>query len=86
MDDTDTDAARNAYLLEAELASWLRDVRQLIGLGVLKHGKALRCTNAVTSAPDARGAGSGSDKNPVWGISHSVPSSRSLSVQVSFFL
>lgn len=56
MDDTDTDAARNAYLLEAELASWLRDVRQLIGLGVLKHGKALRCTNAVTSAPDARGA------------------------------
>jgi transcriptional regulator with XRE-family HTH domain/Zn-dependent peptidase ImmA (M78 family) len=56
VDDTDTDTARNAYLLEAELASWLRDVRQLINLGVLDHGKPLRYPGAVTSTADAREA------------------------------
>lgn len=35
VDDTDTGAARLAYRIEATLHAWLRDVEQLVGLGVL---------------------------------------------------
>ena len=55
-DDAHTDPARNSYLLETELASWLRDVRQLIELDVLNHVDPLRFPGAVTDAEDARRA------------------------------
>jgi transcriptional regulator with XRE-family HTH domain len=54
--DLDTDAARNAYMLEAELASWLRDVRQLIALDVLVPRELLRYPDAVRHPEDARSA------------------------------
>jgi transcriptional regulator with XRE-family HTH domain/Zn-dependent peptidase ImmA (M78 family) len=56
VDDTNTDAARSAYLLEAELGSWLRDVRQLVGLGVLAPHKPIRYPGPVANATDARTA------------------------------
>lgn len=55
-DDANTDAARSSYLLEAELASWLRDVRQLIDLDVLSHVNPIRFPGSVTNAEDARSA------------------------------
>lgn len=55
-EDANADAARNAYLLEAELASWLRDVRQLIGLGVLDHARPVRYPGTIRDATDARDA------------------------------
>jgi transcriptional regulator with XRE-family HTH domain len=56
VDDADTEAARSSYILEAELASWLRDVRQLIDFGVLAHAKPMRYAGAITNAADARRA------------------------------
>jgi transcriptional regulator with XRE-family HTH domain len=56
VDDQETDAARNAYLLEAQLASWLRDLRQLIDLGVLEHREPLRYPDPVRDPAGAREA------------------------------
>jgi transcriptional regulator with XRE-family HTH domain/Zn-dependent peptidase ImmA (M78 family) len=55
-EDANADAARNAYLLEAELATWLRDIRQLIGLRVLDHARPVRYPGAVTDGTSARDA------------------------------
>lgn len=55
-EDTDADAARSSYLLEAELASWLRDTRQLIDLGTLSHAAPIRYPGAVADALGARAA------------------------------
>lgn len=55
-DDTNADAARNAYKLEAELASWLRDVRQLINIGVLETTEPIRYPDAIADAAGARKA------------------------------
>jgi Zn-dependent peptidase ImmA (M78 family) len=55
-EDANADAARSAYMLEAELGSWLRDVRQLIALGVLDHARPVRYPRAVTDGVAARDA------------------------------
>jgi transcriptional regulator with XRE-family HTH domain/Zn-dependent peptidase ImmA (M78 family) len=55
-DDTDADAARNAYMLEAELTSWLRDVRQLIEFGVLQPTEPMRSPETIADVADAREA------------------------------
>lgn len=55
-DDADTDTDRNAYLLEAELASWLRDIRQLVGLGVLTLSEPKRYPGKVADKDGARAA------------------------------
>lgn len=55
-EDIDTDADRSTYTLEAELASWLRDLRQLIHLGLLKQTKPLHYPHPVATSDDARKA------------------------------
>ena len=52
-EDQETDAARNAFLLESQLASWLRDLRQLIELGVLMHVRPMRYPGSVGSVSGA---------------------------------
>jgi transcriptional regulator with XRE-family HTH domain len=56
VDDADTDAARQAYRIEAKLLAWLRDVRQLVGLGQLRLRPTLTYTSAVPEAGAAREA------------------------------
>ena len=53
VDDTDTDAARQAYRIEATLLAWLRDVRQLVGLGHLRLRLTLAYPSAVRDAEAA---------------------------------
>lgn len=55
-DDTATDAARQSYRLEAALATWLSDVRQLIELGELTPHAPERYPHAVENAETARDA------------------------------
>lgn len=56
LEDIDSDVDRNAYNLEAELASWLRDLRQLIDLGLLKRAKPMRYPHPITANDEARKA------------------------------
>jgi Zn-dependent peptidase ImmA (M78 family)/transcriptional regulator with XRE-family HTH domain len=51
-----TATARHAQRVEATLLSWLRDVRQLVALGLLTTGSRVPPVGPVTSAPDARAA------------------------------
>ena len=55
-EDIDTDTDRNAFELEVELASWLRDLRQLIDLGLLEQAKPLHYPHPVATSDDARKA------------------------------
>jgi transcriptional regulator with XRE-family HTH domain/Zn-dependent peptidase ImmA (M78 family) len=55
-DDTDSETARQAYLLDARLMSWLRDVRQLVDLGTLRPARLLRLTGSVADEHAARAA------------------------------
>lgn len=56
VEDSETDAARHAYRLDTELAAWIRDLEQLIGLGLLKRKPLLRYPGVVAKAEDARDA------------------------------
>jgi transcriptional regulator with XRE-family HTH domain len=55
-DDTNSDAARQSYRIDAELMTWLRDVRQLVDLGVLKLRPCLHYSDTVADAVGARAA------------------------------
>jgi transcriptional regulator with XRE-family HTH domain len=55
-EDTDSDAARQAYLLDARLLSWLRDVRQVVELGTLEPQPVLRLSKPVVDESTAREA------------------------------
>ena len=56
VDDTDSEAARQSYWLEAKLLEWLRDVRQLVELGVLHLGSVLTYDGAVGDVEAVREA------------------------------
>ena len=56
IEDIDTEVDRSAYRLEAELASWLRDLRQLIDLGLLEQAKPMRYSHPVSANDEAREA------------------------------
>jgi Zn-dependent peptidase ImmA (M78 family)/transcriptional regulator with XRE-family HTH domain len=58
VDEQDTDAARDTFRLETELAAWLRDVRQLMELGTLPRTPPLRFGQPVRDADVARVAAS----------------------------
>ncbi len=51
-----SEAARNAYRTEALLSEWLRDVRQLVRVGVLRPEPLRRYPGRVTSAEEAEQA------------------------------
>lgn len=55
-DDAPTTAARDTFRLDAELANWLRDVRQLQGHGVLTPRSPVRFPEKVADAAGARRA------------------------------
>jgi Zn-dependent peptidase ImmA (M78 family)/DNA-binding XRE family transcriptional regulator len=55
-DDAPTSAARDTFHLDAELANWLRDVRQLQDLGVLTSRSPTHFPEKVTDAGGARRA------------------------------
>ncbi|MFD0783211.1 helix-turn-helix domain-containing protein [Micromonospora azadirachtae] len=55
-EETDTEAARSSERLEIALVEWLRNVQQLVDLGVLQTRPLLRYPHAVTSEADAREA------------------------------
>ncbi|MER7441277.1 helix-turn-helix domain-containing protein [Micromonospora avicenniae] len=55
-EETDTEAARSSERLEIALVEWLRNVQQLVDLGVLQARPLLRYPHAVTSEADAREA------------------------------
>jgi transcriptional regulator with XRE-family HTH domain/Zn-dependent peptidase ImmA (M78 family) len=57
-EDTETEVTRESARLEAELASWLREVRQLVDFGVLQPSPVLSCSEPVTSEETAREAAS----------------------------
>ncbi|MCP3801686.1 ImmA/IrrE family metallo-endopeptidase [Allokutzneria sp. A3M-2-11 16] len=54
VDDTDTEAARQSYRLDASLLTWLHDVRQLVKLEVLPLQPLLIYPEPVHNAHDAR--------------------------------
>lgn len=56
VDDTATSAARDSFRLEAELASWLRDVRQLVDLGLLVPRPPVRFAERLDGVEGAREA------------------------------
>lgn len=56
IDDTDSDAARHSYQIEASLLAWLRDVRQLVELGTLQLGTPLTYPGTVADVEAAREA------------------------------
>jgi transcriptional regulator with XRE-family HTH domain/Zn-dependent peptidase ImmA (M78 family) len=58
-DDTDSEVARETGRLEIILASWLCDVRQLVGLDVLRPQPLLTSERLVDSPDAARGAALG---------------------------
>jgi transcriptional regulator with XRE-family HTH domain len=58
VEDTDTEVARESQLLEIALLSWLAEVRQVMGLGVLHPKTPLRYDSAVNSEDSAREAAS----------------------------
>lgn len=53
-EETDTPAARSSERLEIALVEWLRDVRQLVDIGVLRSRPVLRYPGTVASENDAR--------------------------------
>lgn len=55
-EETNTPAARSSERLEIALAEWLRDVRQLVDVGVLRGRPMLRYPGTVASEGDARQA------------------------------
>ncbi|GAA2188700.1 helix-turn-helix domain-containing protein [Micromonospora lupini] len=55
-EDNDSDVARRSQRLEIALASWLRDVRQLLDAGTLTPAAPLRYEGPVASDEDARTA------------------------------
>ncbi|MFB9358565.1 helix-turn-helix domain-containing protein [Actinoplanes nipponensis] len=54
--DTDSEAGRESNLLDVALEGWIRELRQLIGLGLLTPGRILAYPSPVASADDARRA------------------------------
>jgi transcriptional regulator with XRE-family HTH domain len=56
LNDGETDVALQQYRLEAQLHSWLRDVEQLIGLGLLTTRPMIKYPRAVNGEIDARAA------------------------------
>lgn len=54
LEDTDGDTARHTYSLDAALLAWLRDVRQLVELDILRPRPVLAYTGPVTDAEAAR--------------------------------
>ncbi|MEQ4300857.1 XRE family transcriptional regulator [Plantactinospora sp. B6F1] len=54
--ETDTEAARSAERLEIALVEWLRNVQQLITIGVLQAPPLIRYPGRVSSEADARRA------------------------------
>jgi len=56
VDESPTNAARDAFRLEAELANWLRDVRQLMELDVLRPRSPVHFPDKVTDTEGARRA------------------------------
>ncbi|WP_081877909.1 helix-turn-helix domain-containing protein [Nocardia brasiliensis] len=56
VDDTNSDTARRTYQMLSKLSAWLRDVRQLIDLGVLEPPRLLSYTNATLNAQAGRHA------------------------------
>jgi transcriptional regulator with XRE-family HTH domain len=56
VDDTDSDAARHSYRIEASLLAWLRDVRQVVELGALQLRPTLTYEDTVRDAETAREA------------------------------
>ena len=56
VDEVPTNAARDTFRLEAELADWLRDVRLLMELGVLTPRSPVHYPDKVTDAEGARRA------------------------------
>lgn len=57
-EETDTAAARSSERLEIALTEWLRNVQQLMALGLLQTRPLLRYPQLVTSEDDARRAAS----------------------------
>jgi transcriptional regulator with XRE-family HTH domain/Zn-dependent peptidase ImmA (M78 family) len=55
-EDNETEVARESWRLELELASWLREVRQLVDFGVLQPSPKLSFGGSVTSEETAREA------------------------------
>ncbi|RZT77880.1 Zn-dependent peptidase ImmA (M78 family) [Micromonospora violae] len=55
-EETDTEAARSSERLEIAMVEWLRNVQQLLGLGVLRVPPLLRYPRPVASEDDARQA------------------------------
>jgi transcriptional regulator with XRE-family HTH domain len=55
-DDTDSEAGRESHLLDITLAAWIRELRQLIGLGLLTPPPIVTYPAAVESTHDARRA------------------------------
>ncbi|WP_117669706.1 helix-turn-helix domain-containing protein [Micromonospora sp. MW-13] len=55
-EETDTEAARSSERLEIVLVEWLRNVQQLLDLGILRTRPPLRYPHAVTCEADAREA------------------------------
>lgn len=55
-EDLDTDVARNAHRLEAALAAWLRDVRQMSETDLLRPPNPVQYSKPVTSTEDAKAA------------------------------
>jgi transcriptional regulator with XRE-family HTH domain len=53
-DDTETEAGRESNALDFALEGWIREIRQLIGLGLLATQPVLTYPSAVSSADDAR--------------------------------
>lgn len=54
-DDTDTEVARQSQLLGVALVAWLREVRQVMELGLLRPKPLLRYDGVVRSEASARG-------------------------------
>lgn len=53
-EETDTEAARSSERLEIAMVEWLRDVQQLLDIGVLRTRPLLRYPHPVESEDDAR--------------------------------
>ena len=53
-EDTESDASRQAYLLDARLLSWLRDVRQVVDLGTLRPTRLMHMGTSVSGEKSVR--------------------------------
>ncbi|WP_324191973.1 helix-turn-helix domain-containing protein [Nocardia puris] len=71
VDDTNSPTAQVSYRVEAVLAAWLRDVRDVLGFGSWKPPSLLRYPGSVETADDARGVANwtrkqlGLDRGPI---------------------